>query len=52
MKRKQRAQIVAKRSRAGRASVQQIDPEWDHLEERYSQIGSDMRRLAELLVLR
>jgi hypothetical protein len=29
------------------------DPEWDHLEERYSQFSSDeMRRLAELLVIR
>ncbi|MBI4348593.1 MAG: hypothetical protein HY553_17265 [Elusimicrobia bacterium] len=25
------------------------DPEWEHLEERYSQIGSEMRSLAKML---
>ncbi len=26
-----------------------MDPEWEHLEERYSSIGDDMRKLAQLL---
>jgi len=30
-------------------SYPDADPEWEHLEERYSQIGSEMRSLAKLL---
>lgn len=30
-------------------SYPDADPEWEHLEERYSQIGSEMRSLAKML---
>jgi hypothetical protein len=43
----------AKRAKApekkARQAAPEADPEWDALEERYSQIGSEMHSLAKLL---
>ncbi len=53
MRKKTRAAAAGKREKSGaKGPFPDNDPEWEHLEERFSQIdGSDMRKLAELLIL-
>ncbi|MBI3549671.1 MAG: hypothetical protein HY078_11580 [Elusimicrobia bacterium] len=50
MKKKSRPASAPKKSRtAAKEFYPDNDPEWEHLEERYSTIGDDMRKLASLL---
>jgi len=50
MKKKQRTPPTgSKRTRPGTKPYPDNDPEWDDLEQRYSQINDDMRKLAQLL---
>lgn len=49
MKKKQRITAATKRTRSGAKPYPDNDPEWDNLEERYSQINDDMHKLAQLL---
>lgn len=53
-KKKNRTPSAEKRVRSGskREAFPDNDPEWDSLEERYSQINDDMRKLAEMLTLK
>ena len=49
MKKKSRTPTPVKRGRSAAKPYPDNDPEWDDLEQRYSQINSDMRKLAQLL---
>ena len=49
MKKKSRVPSGAKRARSAVKPYPDNDPEWHDLEERYSQINEDMRKLAQLL---
>ena len=49
MKKKHRTPTATRRTRSGTRPYPDNDPEWQNLEERYSQINDEMRKLAELL---
>lgn len=50
MKKKGRPSAGRKPGRAGsKRRYPDGDPEWEHLEERYSQINGELRKLVELL---
>ena len=53
VKKKKATSPHAKRAKAPEKKAKEVvpeaDPEWDALEERYSQIGSEMHSLAKLL---
>jgi len=52
MKKKSRAPTTTATAKRGRSAAKPYpdnDPEWDDLEQRYSQINDDMRKLAQLL---
>ena len=49
MKKKSRTPTTVKRGRSAAKPYPDNDPEWDDLEQRYSQINDDMRKLAQLL---
>jgi hypothetical protein len=49
MKKKQHRVPTPKRAKSGVKLYPDADPEWDDLEERYSQINGEMRKLAQLL---
>ena len=49
-KKKKAAASSKKAAPSKKAAAVEPDPEWEHLEERYSQIGSEMKELAKMLV--
>lgn len=50
MKKRQKAAPASKRARnSARHPYPDNDPEWEQLEQRYSQFGDEMRKLAGLI---